>query len=159
MYPLRKGEEGNIANMKSFGTIFNKIARDIGLESGRKINSIRKQWHNLVGETIAIHAYPETIRGDMLVLAVETPQWMHHLTFYKEEITLKLNAFGIKRVNFRLGKLPDSCNTAHNDKEVLLTEDDRRYLNDTLKDINDKELKEGLKKLLIHGLTKGKRID
>jgi len=145
--------------MKPFGTIFDKIAKDIGLESGRKIHNIRKEWSNLVGKTIATHAYPETIRGDMLILTVETPQWMHHLTFYKEEISLKLNAFGIKQVRFKLGKLPDSHNSVHEKKDLLLTEDDKRYLNDTLRNINDEELKERLRRLLIHGLTKGKRID
>ncbi len=145
--------------MEPIGIIFNRIAKDIGLESGRKIHSIRKQWSELVGKTIATHTYPETIRGDVLILMVETPQWMHHLTFYKEKITLKLDVFGIKKVNFRLGKLPDSCNSLHEDKELLLTEDDRKYIDETLKDIKDEDIKDKLRSLLIHGLTKGRRRD
>jgi hypothetical protein len=156
VYTFRKGQESNPV-MEPIGTIFNRIVRDIGLENARKINVIRKKWAELVGEVISNHAYPETLKGDMLILTVESPQWMHHLTFYKDEIITRLNTLGIKRVNFRLGKLPVYTNTTTKVKEIPLTENDKEYVNDILKDIKDDELRERLKRLLLHGLTRGKK--
>jgi hypothetical protein len=143
--------------MESIGTIFNRVVKDIGLESARRINSIRKEWSGLVGEVISTHAYPEALKGDMLILVVESPQWMHHLSFYKDEVAIKLERFGVKRVRFRLGRLPSTPTLTPTPKERPLTEDDRRYLDDTLRGIKDGELRKRFQSLLLHGLTKGRR--
>lgn len=145
--------------MESIGNILGRLSNDLGLKSGRRINSIRKGWYNLVGETIAGHSYPEDIKGDMLILTVETPQWMHHLTFFNEEIAQRLSPFGVKRVRFKLGRLPSPPEPEHKIKECLLSEDDKRYLDDVLSGIKDEELKERFRGLLLHSLTKGRRID
>ncbi|GAB4542260.1 MAG: hypothetical protein Fur0020_11750 [Thermodesulfovibrionia bacterium] len=145
-------------NMESIGNIIGRFSRDLGLEVGRRINNIRKEWHNLVGETIASHSYPAEIRGDLLILTVETPQWMHHLTFFNREITEKLEGFGIKRVRFRLGKLPPFPELTHKEKECLLSEEDKVYLDEVLSGIKDEGLRDGFRRLITHSLIKGRGV-
>jgi len=144
--------------MEPIGTIFNRIVRDIGLEGVKRLSSIRREWSGLMGGVISTHAYPDGLKGDMLVVVVESPQWMHHLSFYKEEMALKLERFGVKRIRFRLGRLPSSPTVASTPQERPLTEEDRRYLDDTLRDIKDEELRGRLESLLLHGLTRGRGV-
>jgi len=143
--------------MEAIGSIFNRIVRDFGLENARKINVIRKKWPDLVGEIIATHTYPDFLRRDILTLIVESPHWMHHLTFYKNEIITRLERFGIREVNFRIGKLPPSADEKTRPLERPLSEDDRRYLNEILRDIRDEELRQRFGRLLFHGLSMGRR--
>jgi len=147
--------------MESIGRIIGKLSKDLGsgLEGGIKLNAIRKRWDQLVGEIIGSHSYPEDIRGEVIILTVETPQWMHHLSFFKEEIVQRLETFGIKRVRFRIGRLHLPPEPADKIKEHPLSEEDRRYMNDLLSHINDDELREGFRRLIMHSLTRGKRPD
>ncbi len=141
--------------MQHAGNILKKFTKEFGLESGIRLNAIRNQWANIVGQTIAAHTAPDTIKGKILTLTVDTPQWMHHLSFYKEEISIKLKSYDVTGVRFRLGKLPEKTNSWQERENLILTDDDLRYIENTLKNIKDKELKERFRTLLTHGLTKG----
>ncbi len=142
--------------MHSLHNILRKFVKDFGLEGGVVINAVRRQWTNLVGQAVAAHTFPDTIRGKILILIVDTPQWMHHLSFYKEEISLKLKPFDINGIRFRLGRLPEENRTPLMEENTGLTDEDLRYIENTLKNVKDDELKEKFKTLIIHGLTKGK---
>ncbi len=142
--------------MQRAGNILRKFTKELGLEGGIRLNVIRNQWANIVGQTIAAHTAPDTIKGKILTLTVDTPQWMHHLSFYKEEISIKLKSYDVTGVRFRLGKLPEKANGGGERENLILTDDDLRYIENTLKNIKDEELKEKFRTLLTHGLTKGK---
>lgn len=143
--------------MHSFNTVLNKFVKDFGLEGGAALTDLQKQWANIAGQTIASHTSPFTIKNSVLTLTVDTPQWMHHLSFVKEEILGKLEKFNISEVRFRLGKLPAPAHTVIDNCERMLTDDDKRYIENTLRRIKDKELKKSFRRLLTHALTKGKQ--
>ncbi len=144
--------------MQRAGNILRKFTKELGLEGGIRLNAIKNQWLNIVGQTIAVHTSPDIIKGKILTLVVDTPQWMHHLSFYKEEICKKLKPYNINEIRFRLGRLPERIDTKHQKENPLLTEEDSRYIENTIKFIKDKELKEKLRTLLVHGVTKGKKL-
>jgi len=144
-------------------SILNKFIKDYGLEAGLTLNKIRNQWAGLVGHTIAMHTSPDIIKGNTIFIAVDTPQWMHHLSFYKQEICEKLKPYKITEVRFKLGKLPagdssqkreDAGRKADN---VSLTEEDSRFIENTLRSIKDNELKEKFRVLLTDALSRTKR--
>ena len=143
--------------MHSLNTVLKKLVKDFGLEGGAALSNLRKKWENIAGQTIASHTSPFTIRNSVLTLTVDTPQWMHHLSFVKEEMLVKLEKFNISEVRFRLGKLPGPAHTVTDNCERMLTDDDKRFIENTLKSINDKELKKRFRSLLTHALTKGKQ--
>lgn len=144
--------------MESLNNILKKFIKEFGLESGLTLNTIKSQWVNIVGQTIAAHTFPDTIKGKILILIVDTPQWMHHLSFYKEEISKKLKPYNVTGVRFRLGRLPEKTNGRQEENNLTLTEEDLRYIENTLRNIRDEELKEKLRSLLTHGLIKGKQF-
>lgn len=143
--------------MQSIQNILRTFIKDHGLEGGVVLNTIRKKWPDIVGQTIAIHTSPDMIRGKVITLIVDTPQWMHHLTFFREEITAKLRQYNVSEVRFRLGRLPETAPEASAAEESQLTTDDLTYLENTLKRLDDAELREKFRRLIVHGLTRKRK--
>ncbi|HYR95871.1 MAG TPA: DUF721 domain-containing protein [Candidatus Binatus sp.] len=49
-------------------------------------------WDAVVGPTLARHARPERLRRGVLVVAVDSPEWMQELQFLKRDLRERLNA-------------------------------------------------------------------
>jgi len=143
--------------MQSLQNILKTFIKNHGLESGVVLTAIRHQWTNLVGETISAHTFPDTVKGTVLNLIVDTPQWMHHLSFFKEEITAKLKPYAVNDIRFRIGRLPEQIHEDLSTDQASLSEDDERYIENTLKNLKDEGLKEKFRSLIVHGLTRGKK--
>jgi len=143
--------------MQRAGSILKRFIKDYGLETGLTLERIKAEWASLVGETIAAHTSPHTIKGKRIFITVDTPQWMHHLSFYKQEILEKLKPYKLEDLRLRIGSLPQPLHIERKDSVVSLTEKESRYIEETIKDIKDEELKEKFRVLLAHAITKGKR--
>ncbi len=144
--------------MQRAGNILKKFTKEYGLEGGLTLQAIKNQWEHLVGQTIALHTSPDIIKGKILTLVVDTPQWMHHLSFYKQDICEKLKPYKVTEIRFKLGRLPveDSFRKRVDIKQeinnISLTEEDSRYIENTLRSIKDNELKERFRMLLTNAL-------
>ncbi|MBI5664786.1 MAG: DUF721 domain-containing protein [Nitrospirae bacterium] len=136
--------------------ILGQFTEGLGIESGIVLTAVRRKWTDIVGPAIAAHTFPDTIRDKALTIIVDTPQWMHHLSFYKEEISEKLRFCNMQGVRFKLGRLPEKADTSLRREEAELTDEDLRFLENTIGNIKDEELREKFRKLIVHGLTKGK---
>ncbi len=143
--------------MHTLRNTLGKLAKNLGIDSGVALNKLRKQWSTLVGKPIAVHTYPDSIKNGNLSIVVDTPQWIHHLGFYKNEILEKLKSFGINSIRFRLGRLPENTSESVSPEDAELTEDDLIYIDNTVKDLKDEELKETFRTLIRHGLSKKKK--
>ncbi len=143
--------------MQSLHNILKEFVKDFGIESGPVLNVIRRQWSDIVGDTIASHTYPDTIKNKVLTIRVDTPQWMHHLSFFKEDISGKLRTYTIVAIRFRIGSLPRKADAQGKDEDAGLTDEDLRFVENTIKNVKDEEIKAKFKKLISHGLTKGRR--
>ena len=143
--------------MNSLRNILGKFVKDIGIDSGVALNKLRKQWIDLVGKPIAVHTYPDSVKSGHLSVVVDTPQWIHHLGFYKSDILDKLKPFGVNSIRFRLGRIPEYLNEDTNPEDPELSEDDLRYIDNTVNSLKDEELRDKFRTLIRHGLTKGKK--
>ncbi len=143
--------------MQSLQGLLKKFAKDFKLEDGVVITALRNKWTDLVGETIAVHTFPDMIKGRQLTLIVDSPQWRHHLDFLKNDICEKIERYGIDKLKFRIGKIPESRGKLSKAVEAEFTEDDLRYIENTIKNVKDEELKETFRKLIAHGLIKGRK--
>ncbi|MBI4848189.1 MAG: DUF721 domain-containing protein [Nitrospirae bacterium] len=143
--------------MQSLQNILNTFIKDYGIEGGVALNAIRIQWDKLVGQAVAAHTFPDTIKNKVITLIVDTPQWLHHLGFFKEEIITKLKPYNISEIRFRIGRLPEKTKEKQETQDNELSEDDLRFLENTLKGLKDEELKEKFRTLIVHGLKRGKK--
>jgi hypothetical protein len=142
--------------MHSLNAVLNKFVKDFSLEGGTALIGLKKEWRSIVGQTIASHTSPFALSNSILTITVDSPQWMHHLSFSKEEISGRLEKFNITEVRFKLARLPAAPRPVADNSGRMLTDDDKRYIENTLKLLKDKELKKGFRKLITHSLTKGR---
>lgn len=110
-----------------------------------------------MGQTIAAHTCPETVRNKVLTIIVDTPQWMHHLSFYREDMTAKLKPYSVEGIRFRVGRIPEGAPVTVNAEKSELSDDESKYLENVTKNIRDEDLRKQFQSLITHGLTKGKR--
>jgi len=143
--------------MQSLHNILNTFVKEYGLEGGIVLNSIQNQWEHIAGQTVAAHTFPDTVKGKILTLIVDTPQWLHHLSFYKDEIVSKLKSYNVTEVRFKLGKLPENSKETRVAGDITLSEDDLKYLENTLRNLKDEDLREKFRKLIAHGLVRGRK--
>lgn len=143
MYPLHK--------------ILRKIVKSHGLEGSVTLNKLKGKWGSIMGQTIAVHTFPETVRNNVLTIVVDTPQWMHHLSFFKEDMAAKLKLYNIDGIRFRVGRITAGTTKALSTENIELTDDELKYVERVTENIMDEELQKQFKSLITHGLTKGKR--
>ena len=55
-------------------------------------HAVWTHWDAVVGATLARHARPERFRRGVLIVAVDSPEWMQELQFLKHELRERLNA-------------------------------------------------------------------
>jgi hypothetical protein len=76
-----------------------------------------------------------------LLIFVDAPAWLQELSFRKGEIIRKLEAFGIRDVRFRVGRirkpLPKPARTSRK-----LTEEEKMLITEILSPIGDAEVRE-----------------
>jgi hypothetical protein len=87
--------------------------------------------------------------GNELLLTVDSPVWLQELQFYQGDIITKLALYEVKTVRFRLGRVnadEKSESAREGEKVKPLTADDRSFIEDTVSNIEDKELKEVVKR-------------
>ena len=144
--------------MQRVGGILKRFVKDYGLETGLHLAGIKTQWQKLVGQTLAAHTSPDIIKGKTIFINVDTPQWMHHLSFYKQEMLEKLKNYGIENIRLKLGRLDEySVNEFKTANVYHLTEEDAKYIEDTIQNLKNDELKEKFRKLLSDALRHEKR--
>jgi hypothetical protein len=145
--------------MQHLRKILGQFVKDFGIEGGAALSVIKRQWKDIAGPAVAAHTFPDIIKGGILTIIVDTPQWMHHLSFFKGDISEKLRTFNVnvQDVRFRLGRLPEKTWSYAGTENVKLTADDARFIENTLRHVKDEDLRKTFEKLIAHGLTKGKR--
>jgi predicted nucleic acid-binding Zn ribbon protein len=50
------------------------------------------EWAGIVGDVIARHARPQRLRGTVLVVSVDGPDWLHELRFLRADLLARINA-------------------------------------------------------------------
>jgi hypothetical protein len=143
--------------MQHAGGILKRLIRDYGLEAGLALSVIQKQWQKLVGDTISAHTFPDFFKGGTILIIVDTPQWMHHLSFYKQDILNKLRPYKVKDLRFKLGRLPEREGSREAVNHAPLSEDEERFIEETIENLEDDGLKLRFRTLLAHSMKHRKR--
>lgn len=138
--------------MRHAGSILRKFIREHGLEGGLNLSKIEKQWPELVGSTIAMHTYPDRLQGGTIIITVDSPQWMHHLSFFKKDILEKLSGYGISDVRLNLGRLPKTEKPERRKKTRELNDEDLRYVEETVSSLDDAGLRQRFRNLITNSL-------
>jgi hypothetical protein len=141
---------------QSIHSILEKTLKALEIDVPLKTYSIMGAWKEIVGEPVAIHSQPCSIRNRILFVDVSHPTWMQQLQFLKLTLLEKVNHFLgeplIQDIRFRLGKISPTPRTPS--KTLLLEQKklDKATLNQIesiVQVINDESIKKGLREVLI----------
>jgi len=89
------------------GTILPGLLKQCRRKPDSELVKIWDVWDEIAGRMIAENAKPAAFKGDLVLVHVESPTWVHHLQFLKQDLILKINqALGkplVKDIKFKIG--------------------------------------------------------
>ncbi len=143
---------------QSIQSILEKTFKTLEIDVPIKTYSIVGAWNQIVGESVAGHSQPRSIRNQILFIDVAHPTWMQQLQFLKPTLLNQVNAFLgeplIQDIRFKLGKvsppLPAPPKTLSMEEEPL-DQGTLGRIESLLQEIGDKAVQRSLREVLIKG--------
>jgi len=139
-------------------SVLENTLKTLEIDVPLRTHSILGAWNEIVGESVAGHSQPRSIRNRILFVDVSHSTWMQQLHFLKPTLLQKVNTFLgeplIQDIRFKLGKISPAIPAP---QETFLLEDeelDKATLNrieNLLQEIDDKEVRMKLRDVLIKG--------
>lgn len=139
-------------------SILEKTFKALEIDVPLKTHSILRAWNEIVGESVAEHSQPRSIRNHILFIEVSHSTWMQQLQFLKLTLLEKINAFLgeplIQDIRFRLGKISQTVPASSKIYSVKDEKLDKATLNrieSMVQKIDDQELRKIMQDVLMRG--------
>jgi predicted nucleic acid-binding Zn ribbon protein len=134
--------------------LLDSLFQNLGISERIRIETLRRKWHTIIAEPLSNHTAPVDLKDGKLVIAVDSPAWLHHLKFLKKEMADKLKPHGVSDIRLKLGnvridserQIPDNVALPESFRE--LTADEITRIDRTIEDIEDGELKDVIKHVM-----------
>jgi Dna[CI] antecedent, DciA len=153
--PLRYCSKGRL--VEKAGSLLTPLLRRLGINEDVRLHRIRNDWHILFEKPLSVHMSPSKLFEGDLLLSVDSPVWMQQLGFCKKEILKKLNAYGVKDVRFRIGRV---FQKSGRDSSVCtpqeLSPEENRFISDLGSGIEDEMLRESICRAMEKSFLKSK---
>lgn len=144
--------------MKKAEAVLGPMLRQLGIESGVKLERIRNDWFRIFDPSLSSHMYPAGCTRNELLLNVESPAWMQQLTYHKKDVVQKLAVYGITGVRFRIGKIRGMNQPPRKGgKARVLSEEDISFAAAAASAITDAQVRESVRKAIEKSLSSSKR--
>jgi hypothetical protein len=130
-----------------------KVLKARGLESRLSEYHVFGHWEKAVGEVIARHAHPVSMRGKKLTLVVDSPAWMQQLSLLRPEITEKLNRnLGkdvVKDIKLTLGEVVTVRKVADTvPSSVRLDQKERNTIEQYAGEVHDPDVRDAIRRVM-----------
>lgn len=149
--------------MKKVGSLITPFLKNLGVEEAVGFEKIRRDWQTLFNEPLSLHMYPSTLKNGELMINVDSPVWLQQISFYKADIIKKLAGRGITDVRLRLGKVRQESSMPARGAEkppeppTVIDSETLRYIDDTVSEIQDAELRGAIKKSMTKAFSRKKK--
>lgn len=144
--------------------ILTNLMKGYGLSAKTHEYKILKTWGTTVGDKISSHTQPSRLIRGVLTVDVDSPAWIHQLTFYKEDLIKKINnEIGkgmVKDIRFKVGKVEGKRDAGLKTQasrprtEILAIEP---KVEGYLEPIKDNEVRKAVRKAITKAMLSGKR--
>ena len=81
------------ANPVSVSCLVDSAVNSLGAGSHIRLDTMKKNWESIVGETNARHTRPLAFDQDIITIAVSSPAWLTQTRFYKASFIDAINRF------------------------------------------------------------------
>ena len=143
---------------QSIHSILEKTLKTLEIDVPLKTYSIVGAWNEIVGESVAEHSQPRSIRNQILFIDVAHPTWMQQLQFLKPTLLDQVNAFLgkplIRDIRFKLGKVSAPHPVPpknHLTEDEPLDQGTLDRIENFLQDIDDVGVQKSLREVLVKG--------
>jgi hypothetical protein len=143
---------------QSIRSILDQTLKSLEIDVPLKTYSILGAWNEIVGESVAGHSQPRSIRNRILFIDVSHPTWMQQLQFLKPTLLEKINDFLgdplIQDIRFKLGKISPTIPVSPKTPSLKDEKLDKVTLNrieSIVQKIDDKDLRKRVRDVLIRG--------
>ena len=143
---------------QSLRFILEKTFKNLEIDVPLKTYSILGAWDEIVGESVAEHSQPRSIRNRILFIDVSHSTWMQQLQFLKPTLLEKVNAFLgkplIQDIRFKQGKIsppPPALPKTPSLKDEKLDKATLNRIESIIQKINDQDLREIMRDVLMRG--------
>lgn len=149
--------------MKKIGSLISPFLKDLGVEEAVGLEKIRRDWQTLFNEPLSLHMCPFLLKNGELIINVDSPVWLQQISFYKTDIIKKLAGSGITEVRLKLGKVrQETALPARGKKKSVeaptpIDPETMRYIDETVSEIQDAELKNAIKKSMTKAFSRKRR--
>jgi hypothetical protein len=139
-------------------SILEKTLKTLEIDVPLKTYTILGAWNEIVGESVAVHSQPRSIRNRILFIDVSHPTWMQQLQFLKPTLLEKVNTFLgeplIQDIRFKLGKISPTIPAPPKTPSLKDEKLDKATLNrieSIVQKIDDKDLRKSVRDVLMRG--------
>lgn len=133
------------------------LLKNLSIEEDVRLARMRKSWHDTFDRPLSLHMSPVKLSEGELLVNVDSPIWLHQLSYYKKEITAKLSSFGIKDIRFRLGRIPPKKNRVSDGQDAItLTSQESHFISDVVMNVRNEEIKTAITKAIEKSLKTSK---
>ena len=139
-------------------SVLEETLRALEIDTQLKIYSVLGAWGEIVGESVAEHSQPRSIRNRILFLDVSHSTWMQQLQFLKPTLLEKVNNFLgeplIQDIRFKLGKISRTLSApakTPSSEDEKLDKATMNRIESLLQQIDDKEVRRSLRQVLAKG--------
>ena len=102
-------EKKKTGSIESLGSVIDKLLRSGIRQQDAPLLQVWELWDRAVGQIIAENARPAAIKGNILLVHVNSSPWLHQLSFLKKDILARINReLGqdlVGEIKFKIGPL------------------------------------------------------
>ena len=133
--------------MKRTSALLEPFLSKLGIAEGVRLIRIKNDWDTIFEKPLSLHMWPSKYSEGELLLNVDSPVWIHQLSYQKSLILKKLGAYGVKDVRFRVGKTSRKERTTPVTRRGVaeLSPEDSSFISGLASDISDAEIREAIK--------------
>lgn len=141
--------------MERISRVFSELVRDLGLEKRMALESIRSRWETVIGESVAQHTLPFSLQKGQLLILVDSPEWLHELRYFQDNITRKLTPYGIQSIRLKLGTIKAGRTPLPRSPrpQRVLSPEDKSFIDALSSGIKNDDVREQIKKAIEKSLA------
>ncbi len=102
--------KGIMSAFESIQSVLKDVSKGSALALKLSQTRLQQEWGGLVGETIAKHSYPESIRYKKLYLVADNSIWLQQLVFLKATLLKAIHSImpdlDVSDIILRIGSMP-----------------------------------------------------
>jgi predicted nucleic acid-binding Zn ribbon protein len=80
-----------VADPRRVGESLDRVASSMGVSRASTLSAVFASWAEMVGDSVAQHSRPRSLRDGTLVVAVDEPAWATQLRWLEADLLTRLN--------------------------------------------------------------------